>query len=98
MLEIWKPVVGYEHYYHVSDQGTGSASIARASGTQVGKILKSTLSNGYPTVVLCKNGEGGKTFTVHSLVWQAFQGFLNGLEINHKDSNRSNARLSNLER
>ena len=54
-------------------------------------------SKGYTIVVLCKENKL-KTFTVHQLVAQAFiPGFIKGTEINHKDGNKANPRLTNLE-
>ena len=53
----------------------------------------------------CDNGKGygrvkirGKQIMAHRIIWQAFNGPIpKGLEINHKDSNKKNNALSNLE-
>jgi hypothetical protein len=45
----------------------------------------------------CKNGVYAKR-RVHRVVWEAFNGPIQGrLEVNHKDLNRTNNRLDNLE-
>lgn len=51
----------------------------------------------YLQVDLVRNGEYARK-RVHRVVWEAFNGPIEGrLEINHKDLNRSNNRLDNLE-
>ena len=51
----------------------------------------------YLQVDLVRNGEYTRK-RVHRVVWEAFNGPIEGrLEINHKDLNRSNNRLDNLE-
>ena len=48
-------------------------------------------------MALCKNGTY-KRRAVHRMVWEAFNGPIEGrLEINHKDLDRSNNKLENLE-
>ena len=61
------------------------------------RILKPRLVKGYDIVDLCKNGKYAR-HSVHRMVWEAFNGPIEGrLEINHKDLDRSNNRLENLE-
>lgn len=107
MSETWRPVVGCEGCYEVSDLGRvrsldrSDMWIQRVRGggdalvtrTWKGKILRpGVASNGYPTVALRL-----QTRTVHSLVARAFLGPRpEGLEICHSDGNRLNARLANL--
>lgn len=51
----------------------------------------------YLTVSLCCNGVYVRR-SVHRLVWEAFNGEIPGrLEVNHKDLDRANNRLDNLE-
>ena len=61
-------------------------------------ILKPALgTDGYPFVVLSKNGST-RQVTLHYLVTEAFLGGRpDGFEVNHKDGNKANPRLDNLE-
>lgn len=84
-------VVGYEDLYQVSDRGRIKSLHCRSS-----KVLRPlSQGKGYLQVCLCKNGEK-KRYTIHRLVLGAFSG-VKGLETNHKDYDRSNNRLDNLE-
>lgn len=89
--ENWKPVVGYEGKYMVSDLG-------RCYSLKRKKLLKCTRNaDGYPYVHLCKDGRS-KGYFVHRLVMLAFIGECpEGYEVNHKDFNRTNNSVVNLE-
>lgn len=93
MTEIWKPVVGYEKYYEVSNLG-------RVRSHKTEKILKpNTTRLGYQSVELFGDvGTGSKRLLIHRLVGMAF--IPNPMEypqINHKDENPSNNNVENLE-
>ena len=98
--EVWKDVAGYEGLYKVSNKGN-IYSVERVDSRghrRGGRMLKpGRNSHGYLTVGLYKNGKS-KTKNVHRLVAETFipnpKGFL---EINHKDENKSNNEMSNLE-
>ena len=98
--ETWKDVVGYEGLYEVSNKGN-VYSVERMDALgreQGGLVLKPKYNNrGYLMVSLYKNGKL-KNRTVHRIVAEAFipnpKGFL---EINHKDENKSNNEIFNLE-
>jgi hypothetical protein len=61
------------------------------------RLCKVTLLKGYPQISLCKNGVYVRK-AVHRAIWEAFNGAINGrMEVNHKDLNRSNNHLNNLE-
>lgn len=103
MIEEWKPIKDYIGYYEVSTLGR-IRSVNRyvkngVSGyLRKGKILKpSTHLNGYLFVRLCKNGVY-KYFSVHRLVALNFikQPNIN-LDVNHKDGNKINNHVDNLE-
>lgn len=89
--EIWKDVDNYIGYYKVSDRG-------RVKNTKTGQILRPGLGGaGYLTVVLYKNKKG-TTKNVHELVTDAFIGKkTKGIVCNHKDGNKQNNNLTNLE-
>lgn len=92
----WRPVVGYEGFYEVSDLGH-VRRVARSKGTWPGRVLKRTPNNhGYPRVTLFKRG-AGKTALVHRLVLEAFVGPCpEGLEARHLDGDPLNSGLENL--
>ena len=105
--ETWKPVVGFEGRYEVSDFGrvkslgrveTFSRVLNNGVRADVTRLKREKIlalskgSNGYVTVRLL-----GKTFTVHQLVLKAFVGPKpDGFVTCHGDGNRLNNRLSNL--
>ena len=63
LIEEWKPVLGYEGLYEVSDWGNVR--------NRHGKLIRKTLSRQHLRVHLWKNGEG-KHFFVHRLVAEAW--------------------------
>lgn len=91
LTEKWKDVVGYEGLYKVSSFGNILSSYSN-------KLLKPKKErNGYVRVALVKNKKV-KYFSVHRLVLTAFvQNTENKNTINHKDGNKLNNHLSNLE-
>lgn len=104
--EIWKDVTGYEGYYQVSNLGRFRSldrEIAFSDGRvhkYKGKIINGSVGrDGYIDVKLSKNNEM-KTRKLHRLI--AYE-FLNvdlnksDLEVNHKDLNRQNNNVDNLE-
>ena len=95
-METWKEIAGYEGIYEVSDLGRVKSLGNNKSKKE--KILK-PLNNtrGYLQVMLCKDGHT-KRLLVHRLVAKAFIPNPNNLEtINHKDEDKTNNFVSNLE-
>lgn len=91
MEEIWKPVVGYEENYEISNFGR------LKNIYKIKRILKTSNCRGYKRAKLYKN-KIGKLIMVHRLVAEAFiQNTYNKPCVNHIDSNRSNNHVSNLE-
>ena len=86
--EIWKDVEGYEDLYQVSNMGRFKRD----------HILKTVLQpTGYLNVCLCKNGKC-KTYRAHKLVAKAFIPNPNNYQvINHKNGNKQDNRVENLE-
>ena len=67
------------------------------SGNADYRFIKPRLIKGYDIIDLCRNGKYVRR-GVHRVMWEAFNGPIDGrLEINHKDLNRSNNHLDNLE-
>lgn len=110
MQEIWKDVVGWEGYYLVSNLGNVKSK-KRVMFYKFGKnkekkektvkenIRKQKLNKctGYYMINLNKDGKM-KCETVHSMVAKAFIGlYKKGYSVNHKDGNKLNNNLENLE-
>lgn len=96
MIEIYKWVQGYEGLYKVSNLGNVKTFNWRNAKKEA--ILKpATNKNGYLQVALQKDGKL-KSFKVHRLVAQSFLLNLeNKPQVNHKDCNKKNNRVDNLE-
>ena len=140
-MEIWKPVLGYEGFYEISNlanvRRVGRAkkldatkipaakqmlangaflrevaeflgtSITTANSIKLGKtwagdaayrkVKTPVESDHYMRFAACKNGKYTRV-GVHRAMWEAFIGPIEGrLEVNHKDLNRTNNCLDNLE-
>ena len=103
-MRIWKPVLGYEGRYEVSNLGEVRSLervVTRHDGfkqTHGAKMLKQTIgTHGYYAVALCNGGKSGKTRTVHSIVAEAFLGErLDGHETMHINGIRTDNRVENL--
>ena len=96
MIEIWKNIKNYEGYYQVSNFGN-IKSLSRF-GQRTERVLKPAKSSrGYLQVSLFKNCVC-KHIHVHRLVAEAFIENINNFpEINHKDENKENNKVENLE-
>lgn len=85
---IWKQIPGYENLYWAGKNG----QIKSLRG-----IMKGYRGNRYYQVCLSK-GDEQRTHNVHSLIITTFKGAVpKGMQINHKDGNKQNSKLSNLE-
>lgn len=102
--EIWKPVKGYEGLYEVSNMGRVKSLSYRHSGEEC--LMSPRCYRGYASINLMKDGKY-KAFKIHRLVYEAFIGELpkykrggrgeDIFEINHKDEDRANNCVWNLE-
>lgn len=90
MSEVWKAVVDSNGKYEVS-------SLGQVRNTKTGRILHQFVGkDGYYRTQL--GGTIGKSVTVHRLVCKAFVPKINGKDfVNHKDGNKQNNRVDNLE-
>jgi len=110
MQEVWLPVRGYEGLYEVSDHGR-VRSLDRVSEFICRGKIKRTAFEGqlialtacgpkphqYVGVKLTKGGEP-KTHRLHRLVAEHFlPGDAPGMEVNHKDCDKQNNSVANLE-
>jgi hypothetical protein len=86
-MEVWGIIKNYPNY-EVSTKGN-------IRNIKTLNILKSSLRNGYPSVSLSKEGKA-KTVNIHRIVASVFLGEKD-LIINHKDGDKTNNSLENLE-
>lgn len=104
MNEKWKDVVGYEGKYEVSDKGnirSVKRTITRSNGHKYwikSTILRTSIHcSGYEIVTLYNNCKS-ETKRVHRLVAEAFHSNKDNKKcVNHKDGNKINNKLENLE-
>lgn len=95
MKEIWKDIKGYEGKYLISN--TGKVKSLNYNNTKKSKLLKQNNINGYNTVCLWENSKS-KRCRVNRLVAEAFISNPSNLpEVNHKDENKMNNNVDNLE-
>lgn len=94
--EIWRDIQGYEGLYQISSMGRVKSLNYGRTGKE--GILKQRITkNGYLYVTFYKEGKE-KNFYIHRLVATAFIPNLeNLLEVNHKDENKQNNCVDNLE-
>lgn len=93
MEELWKDIKGYEGLYQVSN--TGKVRSLNFNRTKRQKIIKPyKQKNGYMYVCLSKDGK--KTLKrIHRLIAETF--LIEKLDVNHKDGNKANNNVENLE-
>ena len=104
MSEEWRPIEGYEGLYEVSNTGQVRSldRYVKYSNGRIhlhkGKVLSPIKdTDDYLKVNLYCNGKNKKCL-VHRLVAEAFISNINNLpEVNHKDEDKSNNRVDNLE-
>jgi NUMOD4 motif./HNH endonuclease. len=108
MEEIWKPIKGYEGIYEVSSYGRVRSSERTAERLdRYGNISKYEVKgriisqwkrkDGYMSVTL-RSMKTQSTLLVHRLVIETFVPNPDNLQlVNHKDENKSNNNVENLE-
>lgn len=103
MKEIWKDIKGFEGLYQISNLGKvkSLSKYKKHSYNSIAflkeKILKPLDINGYQRVILRKDNKSFNKF-IHQLVAEMFiDNPKNYKEVNHKDENKTNNRVDNLE-
>lgn len=97
VLEEWRPIPGYPSYL-ASSYGR-IMRIGPNGGSRVGSILSGVLNKdrGYVYVTLAENGNNSSR-SVHRVIALAFFGPCpDGLQVNHKNGNKTDNRPDNLE-
>ena len=107
--EEWRPVIGYEGLYEVSNMGRVRNGEHRTGQHKPNIIMKQRVINGgYYGLTLYKDTKK-KFHLIHRIVYEAFVGSIpvhdrqckgktdEVFEINHIDEDKSNNRVSNLE-
>lgn len=90
-IEKFRDVVGFDDLYEVSDKG-------RVRNKITGRILKPAKNKGYLQVLLYKDEIIHKFKLVHRLVAEAFLPNPNNYpQVNHKDEDKTNNSVDNLE-
>ena len=104
MSEIWRPVIGFEGKYEVSNYGrvrSVDRIVVRSDGRRrfyKGMFLKQLTSDKGYQFVQMSDCHKNVTRMVHRLVAEAFIGPRPaGLEVNHVDEDKSNNCVGNLE-
>lgn len=93
--EIWKDIAGYEGLYQINNYG--DVKSLNYGNTKKEKILKPHNNDGYYDVTLYKHGKH-KQYKIHRLVAQNFiPNPKNKPQVNHKDGNKINNNVNNLE-
>lgn len=102
---VWKDIKGYEGMYQISNDGIVKGlprQVMRKDGIKGPKLnerqLKGSINSaGYLTVTLSYNGKAESKF-IHRIVAETFIENRNNLEqVNHKDRNKLNNKVANLE-
>lgn len=102
-MEMWRKVLSWEDVYEVSDRGRVRRVKPYERGAKrnvpLPRIVKASPdSSGYPKVYLCDKPRKAVCAKVHILVAEAFIGPRpSGMQVNHKNSDRADARAENLE-
>jgi hypothetical protein len=101
-MEIWKPIIGYEGYYEVSNLGNVRGldryvNRGTAPVFVVGIKIKPKEHQGYLEVSLSKDNKRS-SYGIHRIVALAFiDNPKNKPQVNHIDGDKTNNQVSNLE-
>ena len=99
--EVWKPAKGYEEFLEVSTFGNARRkphSFIKSNGRRCTVLACNLKLCATRTGYLLVNAKGGKFEQIHRLVALTFIPNPNNLpEVNHKDEDKTNNKVSNLE-
>lgn len=95
MIEEWKEIKDYEGIYSVSNLGRVK-SLQRVGRKSELILTPTPTTTGYLVVQLRKDKQR-KSFLVHRLVMETFNPASEYYEVNHKDFDITNNKISNLE-
>lgn len=99
MHEIWKDIKGYEGLYQISNLGNVKSFVSSSRYNNEPHLLKQHIgNNGYPSVSLYISKGKKRGYLIHKLVADAFLENPNNYPcVNHKDENKLNNKVNNLE-
>jgi hypothetical protein len=96
-IDTWKDIPNYEGIYQIDKEGNVKSTIRHGNTNSSGILKQRVGRGGYKYVKLSKNGKV-RNCTIHRLVALTFIENPNNLPmINHKDENKLNNCVSNLE-
>lgn len=95
-FEEWRPIEGYEGSYEISSLGRVRSIRVWTNGLKPKVKKPNTHRLGYKFIFLSKDAKP-KNYYVHRLVAAAFIGPANGREVNHKNGDKTDNRVWNLE-
>lgn len=94
MEEIWKDIASFEGVYQISNYGR----LKSFKKYKEGYVLSNTNENGDYLAVILSNGGKIRHTRIHVLVAEAFIGKIPvGYHVHHKDGNKQNNIVSNIE-
>lgn len=101
---MWKDIIGYEDIYRISDSGEIWSkdrlcidSKGRKRFRKGEKLNPNIAQNGYYRVTLCKSGKKLQKYLHRLLAEHFIPNPLNLPQVNHKDGNKLNCEIENLE-
>lgn len=102
--ELWRPVVGYEGSYIISNYGNIMSlpkqvyRIGRGVELKPGRLMTQFVNRGGYKFVFLFNSKTNTRFLIHRLVATAFlENKMQSETVNHIDGNKTNNHISNLE-